>query len=296
MTNFIINKLPLILITAVLTSLLTACVTQNYHHDKNTPIVENSSSATEKAMTRISLALGYLRIGNTQQAKFNLEKAKDFAPNLVPLYIAFAHYYEAVEEPKLTVEAYEKALSINAQDPDVLNNYGVFLCRQGKYLTAEKLLLKAIAIPSYTLVAQSYENLALCQLKAKQFDNAQNYLEKAINHSPHQASSLLHMVRLQYAKGNYKLAQNYLHRYELSSREYTAQALALAFKVYEKQESKHLAKKYGTMLVNMFPKSFEADQYILNELYQIEADQLATAYQMFMQNKLTKMKSKKDKT
>lgn len=286
------NKLAPIFITLLTTSLLTGCVTQNYGNDKNTPLIENESSNNEIAMTRISLGLGYLKMGNTQQAKLNLEKAKRFSPNLVQVYTAFAHYYETVDEPELTIAAYEKALELNGQDADTLNNYGVFLCRQEKYPEAEKQILKAIAIPSYILVAQSYENLALCQLKAEQFDKAQGYLEKAIAHSPNRASSLLQMIRLQYAKSDYKLAQTYLHRYEKSTRRFSSNALALAFKVYQKQGNKRTAKNYGNMLVKMFPHSFEAKQYILNELYQIDADKLAKAYRASLTSDNNKKKKR----
>jgi type IV pilus assembly protein PilF len=273
--------LPLF-IALLTTSTLTACVTQNYGNDKDTPIIENEASNNEIAMTRISLGLGYLKMGNTQQAKLNLEKAKRFSPNLVQVHTAFAHYYDTVNESELATKAYEYALSIDNQDADTLNNYGVFLCRHEQYAAAEKMLLKAIAIPSYILVAQSYENLALCQLKAKQFDKAQTYLEKAIAHSPNRASSLLQMMRLQYAKSDYKSAQTYLYRYEKSTRRFNAEALALAFKIFAKQGNKAIAKNYGNMLVKMFPSSFEAKQYILNELYQIDADKLAEDYQIFL--------------
>ena len=272
------KKLFPFFIALLTTSTLTACVTQNYGNNKDTPLIENESSNNEIAMTRISLGLGYLKMGNTQQAKLNLEKAKRFSPNLVQVHTAFAHYYDTVGEPDLAIKAYEHALSLNGQDADTLNNYGVFLCRQGNYLAAEKQMLKAIAIPSYILVAQSYENLALCQLKAQQFDKAQTYLEKAISHSPNRASSLLQMMRLQYAKSDYKLAQTYLHRYEKSTRRFSADALALAFKIFAQQGNKRISKNYGNMLVKMFPNSFEAKQYILNELYLIDADKLAEQY------------------
>jgi len=272
------KKLFPLFIALLTTSTLTACVTQNYGNDKDTPLIENESSNNEIAMTRISLGLGYLKMGNTQQAKLNLEKAKHFAPNLVQVYTAFAHYYDTVGEPDLAIQAYEQALSINTKDADTLNNYGVFLCRQGQYGAAERRILQAIAIPSYILVAQSYENLALCQLKAKQFDKAETYLEKAIAHSPNRASSLLQMMRLQYAKSDYKLAQTYLYRYEKSTRRFNADALALAFKIFAKQGNKAISKNYANMLVKMFPNSFEAKQYILNELYQIDADKLAEDY------------------
>jgi type IV pilus assembly protein PilF len=286
------KKLLPLVIALLTTSTLTACVTQNYGNDKDTPIIENEASNNEIAMTRISLGLGYLKMGNTQQAKLNLEKAKGFSPNLVQVYTAFAHYYDRVDEAELATQAYEHALSIDNQDADTLNNYGVFLCRHERYAAAEKMMLRAIAIPSYILVAQSYENLALCQLKAKQFDKAQTYLEKAIAHSPKRASSLLQMMRLQYAKSDYKSAQTYLYRYEKTTRRLNAEALALAFKIFAKQGNKAIAKNYGNMLVNMFPRSFAAKQYILNELYQIDVDKLAEDYRIFLSGGQRK-KSKK---
>jgi type IV pilus assembly protein PilF len=269
-----------VLLPIILTSLLSACVTKNYENNDDQPVIENSSTNNEIAMTRISLGLGYLKMGNTTQAKLNLEKAKRFAPKLTQVYTAYAHYYDTVEEPELAISSYEKALSLDNKDADTLNNYGVFLCRQQRYLEAEKQILKAIDIPSYLLVSQSYENLALCQLKAKDFDKAQLYFEKSIAHDPNNASTLLQMVRLQYAFSAYKKAQSYLRKYEKSTRRFSANALSLAYKVYEKQNNRRIAKNYASMLVKMFPNSYEAKQYILNGLQHIEADDLAEQYRL----------------
>jgi len=287
------TKLSPFFIVLLTASSLSGCVTQNYGNDKETPLIENESSNDEMAMTRITLGIGYLKMGNTQQAKLNLEKAKRFAPNLVQVHTAFAHYYDTVDEPVLATKAYEHALSIDSEDADTLNNYGVFLCRQEKYVAAEEQILKAIAVPSYILVAQSYENLALCQLKAKHFDKAEIYLEKAIAHSPNRASSLLQMMRLQYAKSDFTLAQAYLYRYEKSTQRINADVLALAFKIFSKQGNRRVAKNYGDMLVKMFPNSFPAKQYILNELYHIDADKLAEEYRASLVSDKSKMHKKR---
>lgn len=256
---------------------LSACVTQQYG-EENTPIVENDATQNDIAMTRISLGLGYLKMGNTAQAKLNLEKAKRFAPNLVQVHTAFAHYYDSVGEFDLATQSYEEALSIESDDPDTLNNYGVFLCRQGEIDKAEEQFLKAIAVPSYILVAKSYENLALCQLGADKFSKAELYLEKAILHSPSNASSLKQMAQLQYAKTDYKQAIVFIKRYERSTRKFSPDALALAYKVFEKNRQKNIAKNYAGMLVKLFPNSYEAKQYLLNGLDEIEADKLAEKY------------------
>ncbi len=262
-----------------LPAFISGCVTQNYENDSDNPVVENLSNNNEIAMTRISLGLGYLKMGNTTQAKLNLEKAKRFSPRLVQVYTAFAHYYDVVGELELATESYEKALSIDSNDPDTLNNYGVFLCRNEKYQAAEKYTLKAIAIPTYLMVSQSYENLALCELKAKQYAKADKYFTKSIQHSPNRASALLQMVRLQYIFAEYKTAQQYLRRYEKATRRFSPEALALAYKVFEKQRNRKVAKNYASMLVKLFPNSYQAKQYILNGLSYIEADELAKDYQ-----------------
>lgn len=271
------KKLISSLIVTVFTVALSGCVTQEFASD-STPVVKNQANRDDMAATRISLGLGYLKMGNMAQAKQNLEKAKKFAPQMVQVYTAFAHYYETVGESELTIASYEKALSIKRDDADTLNNYGVYLCRQNEIEEAEQQFLKAIAVPSYVLVAKSYENLSSCFLQQDNFEKSEMYLNKAILHSPGNASTLFQMVRLQYAMGKFTLAKTYQQRFEKVTRRFTPQSLALAFKVYWQLGQQRTAKNYGTMLVKMYPQSWEAQQYLLNELEIIEADELAKRY------------------
>jgi len=280
-----------LLIVAVISVALSACVTQEFENGE-TPVVKNQANRDDMAATRISLGLGYLRMGNMAQAKQNLEKAKKFAPDMVQVYTAFAHYYETVGENELAVGAFEQALSLKSDDANTLNNYGVYLCRQDQIEAAEKQLLKAIAVPSYILVAKSYENLSSCFLQKDNFIKAEMYLYKAVMHSPGNASTLFQMVRLQYAMGEFTQAKEYEQRFEKVTRRFTPQSIALAYKVYLKLGQRRTAKNYGAMLVKMYPQSWEAQQYLLNELELIEADSLAKRYKL-TQISDTPVKSKK---
>jgi type IV pilus assembly protein PilF len=279
MDKYLLKKRIIITVFALLPAILTGCVTQNYEND-DTPVVKNQANRDDMAATRVSLGLGYLKMGNMPQAKQNLEKAKNFAPNMVQVYTAFAHYYETVGEHKLTIESYEKALSIKEDDADTLNNYGVYLCRQDQIEAAEKQFLKAIAVPSYILVAKSYENLSSCFLQQDNFTKAEMYLNKAILHSPSSSSILFQMVQLQYAMGDYKQAKLFTQRFEKYTRRFTSQSLALSYKVYYKLGERGTAKNYGSMLVKMYPQSWESQQYLLNELEVIEADNLAQRFEI----------------
>jgi len=278
--SFFKNIQTMIYITLI-SIFLTACVTQEYKAD-NSPVIVNPVKKDEIAMTRIQLGLGYLKMGNTTQAKLNLEKAKRIAPNLVQVYTAFAHYYDQVGEADLAINSYEKALAIKSDDADTLNNYGVFLCSQNKVDEAEKQLLKAIAVPSYLLVSQSYENIALCQLKVNNFAKAEKYLKKSIEHSPNNTSAIVQMAQLQYAKKDYLEAEKYLKRFEKVTRHFSPLPLALAYKVYRKQGKSSIAKNYAAMLVKMFPQSYQTKQYLKNGLAHTEADNLAEKYQQLI--------------
>jgi len=118
------------------------------------------------------------------------------------------------------------------------------------------------------------------------------YLNKAILHSPSSSSTLFQMVRLQYAMGDYKQAKLFEQRFEKVTRRFTSQSLALAYKVHFKLGQRKTAKNYGAMLVKMYPQSWETQQYILNELELIEADNLAKRYHLSQVDK-TQTKPKK---
>ena len=271
------------LLTAISISMLSGCVTQSF--ENNEPIVKNQANRDEMAATRVALGLGYLKMGDMSQAKLNLEKAKGFSPGLVQVHTAFAHYYETVGESELAIGSFEQALSIKADSADTLNNYGVFLCRQNKLADAEVQFLRAIAVPSYILVSQSYENLASCYLQNDDFEKAEMYLNKAIFHSPNRTRPLLQMVRMQYAMTDYQEAKRFLHKYERHTRRFTANSLALAYKLYWKLGQRRTAINYANMLVKMYPQSWEGKQYLLNDLEFIEADDLARKYQVSQREK-----------
>ena len=258
--------------------LLSGCVTQSF--EDNEPVVKTQANRDEMAATRISLGLGYLKMGNMSQAKLNLEKAKRFSPKLVQVHTAFAHFYETVGENSLAIASFEAALAIKADSADTLNNYGVFLCRQNQVDAAEEQFLKAIAVPTYLLVAQSYENLASCYLQNDNFEKAEMYLNKTIAHSPNRTQPLLQMVRLKYAMGNFKQARVYLQKFDRNTQRFSADSLALSYKVYRKLGQRRTANNYGNMLVKMYPQSWEGKQFLLNGLEFIEADNLANRYQL----------------
>lgn len=138
---------------------LTACVNQHSQID-----VERS----EAMKARINLALAYLEQNDFAKARENIDKA--FAHdkhNYLP-YAVEAYYYQQLDEIESAEKSYQKALQLAKNQPDVLNNYGTFLCKQGKFVQAYSLFEQALQSENYYHQADTLENVVLC---AKQENN-----------------------------------------------------------------------------------------------------------------------------
>lgn len=236
---------------------LTGCVTENSYDGSDRPVVEKKINNTGAARTRIALALQYLKTGNNSQAKYNLERAADFAPDLPEVHYSLAYYYQQVDEPDLADKAYQRALKIAPNDPNTLNNYGVFLCGIGKYDRAAEELLKAIAVPSYIRVAESYENLALCAIEFDDFENAEKYLKSALNHSSQRPSSMISLAGLYYAKSDLHKAEEVIEKYESTGR-VTPRALMLSYLIQQRMGHIEKAETTAAIILQTYPGSVEA--------------------------------------
>lgn len=264
---------------------LTGCVTENSYDGNDKPVVENKINNTGAARTRIALALEYLSTGNSSQAKYNLERAASFSPDLPEVHYSFAYYYQQVGENVQADKAYQKAIKIDPNDPNTRNNYGVFLCGINEYDRATEQLLKAIEIPSYIRVAESYENLALCAIEFDDFDNAEKYFKSAIKHSSMRASSLISLAALYYAKSDLHRAKEILERYENSGR-VSSRSLLLSYLVEQRMGHIEKAETTAATILQTYPTSSEARLIREQQTKRSEFEILRSQYRQAKLNEL----------
>ncbi|MBS3797471.1 type IV pilus biogenesis/stability protein PilW [Pseudoalteromonas sp. BDTF-M6] len=274
-----------LLVTSISLLALGGCVTESTYVGSDKPVVEKKINNVEAARTRISLALNYLSQGESTQAKYNLERAAKFAPELPEVHYSIAYYYQQVGEKQRAKDAYEKALSLEPNDPNTLNNYGVFLCDIGEYDLAVDKFMAAIEIPSYLRVAQSYENLALCALEFDKFDAAETFLEDSLQHSSLRPSSLINLAAVKYAKSDFYNAQQVLNRYERTGR-VSSRSLLLGYLIQERMGHIEDARKLAETITVTYPSSLEA-RIIREQRYSAsEFEQLREKYRRIKLNEL----------
>ncbi|MFP3426933.1 type IV pilus biogenesis/stability protein PilW [Pseudoalteromonas sp. SIMBA_162] len=271
---------------------LSGCVTESSYNGSNKPVVKNKINNAGAARTRIALALQYLKTGNNSQAKYNLERAAEFAPNLPEVHYSMAYYYQQVGENPLADRAYQKALDIKPDDPNTLNNYGVFLCGIDEYDRATDQFLKAIEIPTYIRVAESYENLALCAIEFDDFENAETYFKQALNHSSQRTSTLISLAALFYAKSDLYKANDILKKHDDTGR-VSSRALMLSYLVKNRMGRIEEAEKVASTLLQTYSTSNEA--YAIRE-QRTRFNEFEILREKYRKAKLNELKADADST
>ena len=269
-------KLKIITLSLLMVFGTASCVTRTYMEGSDKNVVRNVDPE-EAAKTRIALGLNYLKKGSTTQAKYNLDKAVQFAPNLPEAYYSLAFYYENVGEDKLAEQNYEKAIHLAPDDGDVQNNYGAFLCRIGKMDEAKKYFKKAIQIPNYIRVAETYENMAICAVKVNNFDDAEDYLKLSLEHNDARVNSMINLGALYYAKGKYNDILNIIEKIE-NLAAINARSVLLAYLTQVKLGNMAKADVYAGTLITVYPLSTESKLFQAKRLDRSEFELLRSDY------------------
>jgi len=261
--------------------ILSGCVSESTYVANERQVTQRNVDNTEAAKTRISLGLNYLRRGDSTQALYNLERAKTMAPNLPEVYNALAFYYQTVGEHVQAENAYKQAIAKDSNNADAYNNYGAFLCQIDRFEDAERLLLSAISKPGYIRVAESYENLALCQLEQNGFEQARTYLGSSVTHNGTRISALINSASVNYAMGNLVEAKADLQRIQRLGR-VSARSTLLNYLVSEKQGDVSTMRHAEQLLLTLYIDTNEARLLLQQRLVESEFEQLRERYKQHL--------------
>lgn len=208
---------------------------------------------------RMALGAGYLQEGALDVALQELEQSLQLNPRNASAHAAMALLQLRLGKPQVAEEHYQRALALSPSDPEIRNNYGVYLCGQGKAREADAQFRCAIANPLYQTPALAYTNAAECALRHGGGERAQIDLATAVQLEPGFATASLMLADLQFKKGNARTAREHLARYVRSAGQ-TPAGLALGIQVETALGDLDRAASYRMLLKNRFPDSREAQE------------------------------------
>ncbi|MDQ3286646.1 MAG: type IV pilus biogenesis/stability protein PilW [Pseudomonadota bacterium] len=147
---------------------------------------------------------------------------------------------------------YFRAAELAPMEGGVLNNYGTWLCAQGRHLESLDWFGKALADRTYDTPAVALANAGACAHRAGRGEDADQYLAASIEIDPTNPLALGVLAEREYLSGNAFRARAFSQR-RLAAAPADAASLILASQIEEKLGDKRAAAGYVQQLRAQFP-------------------------------------------
>ena len=246
--------LIVVLITVLL---LTGCAANQFGSPQDELQTSSDQTADQKrAMNHLNLAIGYYQQKQWISALDDVKKALQSNPNLADAYSVRALIYMEMGETGLADENFQHALAISPGNPDFSNNYGWFLCQNGRAVQSIPYFEAAIKSRTYESPAKAFNNAGVCSIKLKNESAAEHYFLKAFQLSPSNPLTSANLAKIYFDRKDYERARFYIGRIPQVD-ELNADVLWLAIKVHHKLGDREIETSLVTQLRKRHPDSAE---------------------------------------
>jgi type IV pilus assembly protein PilF len=194
-------------------TLLAGCAGTGGDSPRELKTASDQTAAEKRAQIRLQLAVGYYQDRKYAIALDEVKQAIAAAPDYADAYGFRALIYTAMGENALADENYRHALRLAPRNPDLANNYGLFLCDAGgKPAQALGYFEAALKNPQYGSPAKALTNAGNCSLKLKNVDAAERYLLEALRYEPELPAVQAGLARVYFERRDYQRAGFFINR------------------------------------------------------------------------------------
>lgn len=156
---------------------LVACTTSSANlPNEGKPVVSDPQS---RARVHTELAALYYQQGSMKTALDELANAIRIDPQYAPAYSMQGLVYMQLGEQSQANSNFQKAIALAPNDPDIRNNYGLFLCETRQYQQGIAQLDLAIANPLYNTPVRALVNASRCARDMGDATLANRYRQQA---------------------------------------------------------------------------------------------------------------------
>jgi len=232
-----------------LLALLTGCASDGP--------ARGSSAANTAAAANMQLGSAYLQQGNLPIAKDKLERAQIQSPRDPAIHGLLALLYQRLGDDKRVDAEFRTALSLAPRDPDLLNNYAVYLCGKGRADEGVARFQEAARNPLYRTPWAAETNAGVCLRRAGREADAAAMYQRALQRRPDYVEAMTQLADLQISKGQNAEAFQRLSTF-LQANPANAELLLLAWQAASTLQNKAAATQMAWRLQTEFPDSEQA--------------------------------------
>ena len=215
------------------------------------------SKAPDRASDiNLELASDYFRKGNLSQAKEKIDRAIEQNPKNAKAQALAGLLYDRLGEEKKADGYFERAVSIDGKDPEILNNYATFLCQKKRYERGEKLALQAATDPLYKTPEMAFTNAGNCARGSGDLKGAEENYRRALALRPRNSEALYQMADLEFRMNEFLKARAFLERF-VETRRTNASSLWLGLRIEHALGNTAAVKTYSQRLKSEYPQAGE---------------------------------------
>ena len=237
---------------------LSACASKRLEGERSegsgsTEIVE----VQKRASIRMQLAIGYYQQGQYKVALEEIRQAILISPDLIDAYAVRALIFMDMGEKQLAEDNFLYALKLAPNNSDVSNNYGWFLCQNGREKQGLSYFEKVLKDPVYQSPSKVLNNAGLCSLRLKDVAAAERYFVMGFRSDPSNPGINANLAKVMYDRGDYMQARFYINRVVNKFEVMAADVLWLAIKIEKKMGDDAAVNGLATQLRRRHPGSRE---------------------------------------
>lgn len=238
---------------ALLLLLVAGCVSQTQVETKQ--VTEPGvADARRRAEVHTALAGEYYARGNFAVALAETRLAIKDDAAYFPAYNMQGLVYMELREDVQAREAFDKALGLSPNNPEVLNNFGWFLCLRNETDRGLGMMDRAAADPLYATPEKAYFSSGLCLRRLGRNKEAEERLRRAVLIRPDMVGALYNLAELTYERGALVESENYLVR-SMRLSVPSIEALTLGVKIARGKNDKAAEASYMQQMRRRFPDS-----------------------------------------
>jgi type IV pilus assembly protein PilF len=215
-----------------------------------------TNAAQNRAKVHTDLGSAYLEKGVLSIAQEEARIAVTADPTYAPAYGLMGLVYMALSENAAAEDNFRKALSLAPGDPEISNNYGIFLCQTDREKQSIEYFQVALRNRLYKTPVKPLTAMGICYLKMKDDQQAEGYLFRAVQLDHGNLRALYWLSDIYYRHGRYDEARMSLADLNKVS-EPTSMSLWLALRVERKLGDREAEARFASQLRRKFQGSPE---------------------------------------
>jgi type IV pilus assembly protein PilF len=202
----------------------------------------------------MQLGMAYLNQGDLGLAKEKLDRAVLENPGDPNVHSAMAMLQDRLGHPDQADKEFKAALNLGPRNPDVLNNYAVYLCRTGRVDEGVKAFEEAAHNALYRTPEAAYTNAGVCLRGAKRDTQAAMSFQRALKVRPNFSEAAYQLADLDFSRGEIQGARETVDQF-MASFEPTPDLLLLGVQIARKQGDRMAEERFARKLRMDFPAS-----------------------------------------